>query len=134
MTVLRISSDVASGQMDDLTPRLDDGYMRIYEGGQPASVDDPLGAVTLLAELRFGMPASPAAVDGVATFNAMTPDAAADATGTAEFARCYESDGVTAVLDCDVGVVNATAIIDTTAIVAGSPVDCTSFQLTQPKG
>lgn len=134
MTVLRISSDAASGQMDDLTARLDDGYLRVYEGSQPASVDDALGAAVQLAELRFAPVAAGAAVDGAAVFNAVSSDPAASTTGTAEFARCFAVDGVTVVLDCDVGTVGATATISTTAIIAGATVGCTSFQLTQPKG
>ena len=40
------------------------GYIRIYDGSQPANADTAVGAQNLLAELRFGADAFAAAVGG----------------------------------------------------------------------
>lgn len=71
------------------------GKLKIYDGAKPASVNDALGANTLLAELTFSDPSFGAADgNGVATANAITGDTAADATGTASFFRIEDSNGV----------------------------------------
>ena len=47
---------------------LDNGYLRIYDGTQPATANTAIGSQVLLAELRFNADAAPVAVNGVLTF------------------------------------------------------------------
>ncbi len=107
------------------------GTIKIYTGTQPASADDGIGGATLLGTLTFSKPSAPAASGGVLTFNAITQDDAADATGTATWARIADSAGNT-VFDCDVGTSGATINLNTTSIVAGGPISITSFTITVP--
>ena len=86
-----------------LEPALDSGYLRIYSGSVPANADAALGGATLLAELRFGNPAFPAASSGTKTANAITSGTAA-ATGTPTFFRALKSDGTTVVVQGSAGV------------------------------
>jgi hypothetical protein len=123
-----------NGQLDNLTARLNNGYLRIYSGTKPASADTALSGNTLLAELRFGATAFGAASSGTATANAITQDASADATGTATFARLLSSDGTTAVIDITVGTSGAELNLSTTSIAAGVIVQVTSMTITQPDG
>jgi hypothetical protein len=133
MAILRLANATVSAQADALARLLDNGYLRIYDGSQPATADTAIGAQVLLAELRFAATSCPAANNGVLTANAITSDASANATGTATWARLLKSDGSTVVQDCDVGTSGNTAIINSTAISSGAQVDCTSWTHTVPK-
>lgn len=113
---------------------LDTGYIRIYDGSQPATADTAVGAQVLLAELRFGADAFGAAVAGVITANAITDDSAANATGTATWARILASDGTTTYFDGSVGTATSNVILNTVSIVTGAVVSCSSLTFTVSKG
>ena len=118
-----------NAQADAMATLLNNGYLRIYSGTQPATADTALSGNTLLAELRFNATAAPAASSGVLTFNAFTPDSSADATGTASFFRAFKSDGTTVVFDGNVGTTGSTSCLEmaTTTITAGVQISVTSF-------
>lgn len=102
--------------------------LRIYNGTQPATGGT---ATTLLAELTCNATFAPAASGGVLTLNAITADTAADATGTATWARIVKSDGTTHVLDCTVGTSGADVILNTVAIVVNAQVSVTAATITE---
>lgn len=129
----RISNLGVNTEADALCALLDNGYLRIYSGTQPADADTALSGNTLLAELRFGTPAFAAAVLGVATANAITSDASANASGTATFFRCLKADGSTVIWDGSVGTSDANLIVVTTTLTAGNVVDVTSLLYTAQK-
>lgn len=115
----------------------DSGYLRIYSGAQPTNADTAIGAQVLLAELRYNATAFGAAALGVATANAFTADASANATGIAAFFRALKSDGTTVLMDGSVADDNfppANLLINTTNIVAGRQVQVTAQTLTESKG
>jgi hypothetical protein len=118
--------------VDAITALLNSGKIQIYDGAQPATADTAIGSQVLLAELTFGATAFAAAVAGVAAANAITQDSSANASGTASWFRAVKSDG-TAVFDGSVGTASANLIVNTTAIVAGVPVACSSLTYTFPK-
>jgi hypothetical protein len=93
-----------NAEADALAALLNDGYLRMYDGVQPVTGDTDIEDQVLGAELRFGNPAFGAAEAGVITSNALTSDSDANATIMATWARCFQSDGVTPVLDGSVGV------------------------------
>jgi len=131
---MKTTAVARNGQTDNLATRLNNGYLRIYSGTKPANADAALSGNTLLAELRFAATAFAAAVNGTATANAITQDGAADASGTATFARLFQSDGTTAVADITVGTSGAELNLSTTSIVQNIVVQVTSLTLTQPDG
>lgn len=104
------------------------GTIKFYTGPQPAT-----GAVitseTLLGTLTFSKP-SATATEGVITFDEITEDSEADASGDAVWARIADGAG-NFVLDGDVGDLNSNALIkmNTTGIVAGGPIRITSFEI-----
>lgn len=106
------------------------GYLEIYTSPRPATPLTAISTQTKLAELRFAATAVASVTDGVATFNTMTPDASADATGTAVWARVLQSDGTTALCDVSVGTSDANIIVPTTSIVAAIEVAVTSASFT----
>jgi hypothetical protein len=104
------------------------GKIRIYDGSRPATGGT---ATNLLAELTCADP-SGSVTNGVLTFNAITADSAADATGTATWFRIVDSTNAF-VLD---GSVTATGgggdmTLNTTSIVANAQVQITSFTITE---
>jgi hypothetical protein len=131
---LKLSNNVVNPQADALSDLADNGYLRIYDGTQPATADTAITTQTLLAELRFNTTAAPAASNGVLTFNAITQDSSANNTGTASWFRALKSDGSTVLFDGTVGVSGSDLNIATTAIVAGAIVGVTSFVYTVSKG
>lgn len=130
---LKITNVGVNAEADAFSDLLDNGYLRIYSGTQPATADTALSGNTLLAELRFANPASGAASAGVLTWSTITSDTSADATGTATFFRAFKSDGTTAVYDGSVGTSSADLVLNSTAIQAGAEVAITSFTHTIPK-
>lgn len=131
---LKLSNNVVNPQADALSDLADNGYLRIYDGTQPATADTAISTQVLLAELRFNATAAPAASNGVLTFNAITQDSSANNTGTASWFRALASDGSTALFDGAVGTSGSDINIATTAIVAGAIVGVSSFVYTVNKG
>jgi hypothetical protein len=130
----KYSNTMVNAQADAVGNALDSGYIRIYDGTQPATADTAISTQVLLAELRFGADAFGAAVAGVITANAITSDSSADATGTATWARILASNGTTVWFDGSVGTASANVILATTSIVAAAVVSCSALTLTVGKG
>lgn len=108
------------------------GYLEIRSGTRPANANTAVTG-TLLATLTMSDPAFGAASNGVATASSITGDSSADATGTASWARGYDSTGAT-VGDFSVGTSGADINLNSVSIVAGGTVDITSFTVTMPDG
>lgn len=123
----QLANATVNGQADNMARRLDNGYLRIYDGSQPADADTAVSTQVLLAELRFNATSAPAAVGGLLTFNAFTADASANNSGTATWFRALSSDGTTVVFDGSVGTSAANLIMASTAITAGQNVSCSGF-------
>ena len=82
---------------DAVTPRANNGSLRLYSGTPPADANAALSGNTLLATLPMAATAFGAASAGVATANALTA-AVAVATGRPTLARIIESDTTTVVV------------------------------------
>ena len=130
---LRLTNLVVNGEADSLARLLDNGWINIYSGTQPATADTALAGNTLLAQPRINVTSAPAASAGVLTFNAVTSDTSAAATGTATFFRAFKADHTTAVLDGGVATSGSDMNINSTAISIGAQVDVTSWTHTVPK-
>ena len=130
----KYSTTAVNAKADALGGALNTGYIRIYDGTQPANANTAVGAQVLLAELRFNADAFPVAVGGVITANAITDDASANATGTATWARILASDGTTVWFDGSAGTGTVNLVLNTASIVAGAVVSCSSFTLTENPG
>mgnify|MGYP000045872762 FL=1 len=132
---LKLSNEAVNAEADAFSVLLDNGYLRIYDGTQPANADTAISTQTLLAELRFNADAAPVAVNGVLTFNAITQDSSANNTGTASWGRALKSDGTTVIFDGAVGTSGSDInLTGTVSIVAGAIVGVTSASFTVNKG
>jgi hypothetical protein len=116
---------------DAITARANNGSLRIYGGTVPADANAALGGATLLAVLPLSATAFAAAVNGVASANAITADTSADATGTASFFRVFETDGTTTVFQGTVGTSGAELNVSSVSFVLGGNVSVTSLTYTQ---
>lgn len=115
------ASTLADELIADIAAGEGNATIAIYTGTPPASPAVAHGS-TLLGTLTCS--ATPATqTDGTITFNAITQDSAADASGTAAWARIYDGDG-DGVVDLDVsnGDGDGAVMLNTTTIVAGGPI------------
>lgn len=103
----QLANATVNGQGDNLSARLNSGFLRIYDGTQPATADTAVSSQTLLAELTFSATAAPATSNGLITFNSITSDTSANATGTPTWFRAVQSNGTTVVMDGSVGASGA---------------------------
>jgi len=131
---LKLSSTAVNAEADALSDLLDNGYLRIYDGTQPANANTAITSQVLLAELRFNATAAPAASGGVLTMNAITQDSSADNTGTATWFRALKSDGSTVVFDGSVSTSGADLNLGSTSITSGASVAVTSMTFTVSAG
>lgn len=99
----QLANATVNGQGDNLSARLNSGFLRIYDGTQPATADTAVSTQVLLAELTFSATAAPATSNGLITFNAITADSSANATGTPTWFRAVQSNGTTVVMDGTAG-------------------------------
>lgn len=131
---LKLSSTAVNAEADALSDLLDNGYLRIYDGSQPANANTAISTQVLLAELRFNATAAPAASGGVLTMNAITQDSSANNTGTATWFRALKSDGSTVVFDGSVSTSGADLNLGSTSITSGASVAVTSMTFTVSAG
>lgn len=126
-----MATTLRNARLDQIKTAIDAGgaagKLRIYDGARPATGGT---ATNLLAELPLSFPSAGAAANGVLTLSAITQDSAADANGTATWARIVTSANAF-VLDCSVGTSGADINFGTTAFVANAIIQVTSATITE---
>lgn len=130
---MRTANATKNASVNASTALLNSGTIKLYSGTRPATADTALSGNNLLSTLTFGASAFATAVNGVATANAITQDSSAALGGTVTFARLCTSGGA-AVADVSVGTSGTELIINSTTIVQGLIVQCSSLTYTQPDG
>jgi hypothetical protein len=106
------------------------GVAKLYTGTPPAACG-AIDTQTLLGTLTCSDPCGTVTA-GVLTFDAITQDSAADATGTAGFLRFEDSDGnAVADLTCGVTASGEPVELNTVDIVEGGPISVTSATITE---
>lgn len=123
----QLANATVNGQANDMAARCNGGFLRVYDGAQPADADTAVTSQVLLAELSFGNPAFGAAVAGVITANPIAADSDANNSGTATWFRAVSSNGTTVVFDGSVGTANANMILPTVNISQHQTVSCSSL-------
>lgn len=127
---ISLTTTLRNGTLDAITSAIGaSGLLRVYDGSVPANVGTALGAQVLLATCPLSATSAPAASGGVLTFNAITNDSSADATGTATFFRLLTS-GATAVAQGTVGTSGADINFNTVSFVSGAAVAVSSLVFT----
>ncbi len=123
MSNIGLATTLRNNRLDEITAYAGaNAILRIYSGTQPATGG---AETTILAQLTCNATFAPAASGGVLTLNSITADSSANATGTATWARIYQSDGTTQAIDMDVSTTAAgtgDVQLDDTSIVLGGTV------------
>lgn len=136
MATIKLSTAARAAMATALIAQIDGGSgpatLAFYTGTQPAGPGSAITGQVLLGTLTCSDPSSTQA-DGVITFEAITQDSAADASGTASWARLADSAGA-GVADFDVTAAAGDGAIklNTTTVVAGGPIAMTSLTITMP--
>lgn len=128
---LKFATTTRNKRLDGITTAAgNSGFIKLYTGTQPADANTALSGNTLLATLTCNATFAPSASSGQLTLNSITSDTNAAATGTATFFRMLKSDATTVVMDGTVGTSGSDLNLNTTSIVSGATVACTSFVIT----
>lgn len=127
-TTLRTT--LATAIRDDLDSGAGAALIKVYTGTKPAGPDTAITSQVLLGTLTCSDPCGSVS-SGVLTFSAITQDAAADATGTATWARITESGGA-AIADVSITTSGGGGdlIMNTVTVVTGGPISCSSLTIT----
>jgi hypothetical protein len=127
---MKVNNSIANGFATDLLAAIDAdagaGTLKFYTATQPAGPDTAITSQTLLGTATLSDPAG--SVSGrVLTFDAITSDSAADATGTCTWARLLDNSG-DAIADFTVTATGGGGDIqmNTVSIVAGGPIAVSS--------
>lgn len=135
-SALKISQTSGGSMISNLCGLGNSGTLIIYSGTQPTNPDTALSGNTALATFTFASTACGSATHVSSTeqvsgsFSAST--VTASATGTATFARMYESNGTTVVGDFSVGTTGSDINLNSVSITSGGNVTLTSFALNEP--
>ena len=109
----------------------------IYTGTQPTDADTAIGAQTLLATLTASGTSgvvSDGAPGGLLTWNSITDDSSADATGTAAWCRILTQAAGTTICDLGIGTSGSDINFNTVEFTSGSTISITSLTQTFPEG
>lgn len=120
----QMSNTAVNAQASTLATMCNSGLIRVYDGVQPATADAALSGNTLGVTLTFGATAFAAPVNGLLTANAITSGVAV-AGITPTFARIFQSNGSTVVMDVSAGASGCNMTIG--AFTAGTTVSASSF-------
>lgn len=101
------------------------GVIEIRTGTQPANAN-ATATGTVLTTLTLGNPAFGSITNGSSSANTIATVTAA-ATGTAGYARVYQTGGTVVLMDLSVGTSASNLVLTTASILAGGPVTVSSF-------
>lgn len=123
----RLAGFVVDIQANALAELLNDGFIDIYEGPQPDSPDEPVGQRKLCVSLKFGSPAFMSAVKGIISANPISAGKSVADVNPVTWARCFQADHRTSVMDVSAGTRDANIILPNTHIVRGITIGVSSF-------
>lgn len=130
MAIIRFAVAVKNSTLTQIRDAIDAGagagYLQVRSGTIPADVATAVTG-TLLGTLTFSDPCGTVSA-GALTMSAITQDSSADATGTATWARIFDSTG-SAVMDIDISTTGGggTLQLNTTNIVIAGPILINTF-------
>lgn len=130
---MRLSNFAASEGIDAaIGDLLDNGYIRIYNGTIPGTVDTAVSSQTMLVEARWASAAFASAVNGSCITSTIN-SASAAATGNATWFRLLRNVGTTAIADGSVGTAGADMNLNSVSITANVLVTFNAAIFTLPK-
>jgi len=141
---VKLGVAAANAEADAISVLCNSGTISLFDGTQPTTADTAISDQLMYATLTFSSTArNGSSSNGVATFNAITQDSAADRNGTPTWFRAYSSARVgsadTAAARLFDGTVggpgsNSDCTVDVLPIVSGATVTCSSMTYTANRG
>lgn len=132
----KISAAVGDAMLTTLKDQPAGGTLVIYSGTQPADPDTALSGNTVLASFTLNSPAcgsnSTSGSFKVCTLSFASSTVTISASGTATFARMFESDGTTADADWTVATSGADINFNSTAFSSGATATLGTVLLKEP--
>ena len=135
---MKIAQVTGQAALNAITALLNNGTMVVYSGTQPTNPDTALSGNTALVTGTLSATAfGTATISGGyaqanASFTSTTPTISV--SGTASFARWYETGGSVAVMDWTVGTSGTDITVPTTTFTNGVTLTLGAFTLKQPVG
>lgn len=121
-----VASVLAQAWVDAIDADTDPGYFEVYAGSIPATPQTAIGAQVKLGTLTFSATCGTVA-DGIVTFNAITGDAGADASGSPGFVRVYDGAGtVIGDYSCSDSAGDGPFKFNTLTVESGGPITATA--------
>jgi hypothetical protein len=129
----KLGTTARNAAVDGMTALLNSGTIKHYTGSPPTNVSDASSG-TLLATNTLNATAAGASSSGTGTFNSITSDTNAAASGTAGYFRVRASGGgdTAAHEQGTSGTASVDMVFDNATIVAGGTVAISSYTLTCP--
>jgi hypothetical protein len=127
-----LSFTAANAELAGLAPLMNGGLIQVFSGPMPANANTPLSSTNTLL-VTFGLPSPAFGPPITATITAQPiPQATAVATALPSFARIYQNDGMTVVMDLTAGGPGSGAevLLSAAAIIGGASVSCLAFTYT----
>jgi hypothetical protein len=100
--MLAVSTNTRNVEVMATTASMNGGYLRVYGAPRPPAPEVAVTSQVLFVELRFATSAFAPPVNGVAQVTTI-PAGAILASGMPTWFRAFAEDGVTAILDGDIG-------------------------------
>jgi hypothetical protein len=124
---MKLAASFQALPVDQVTPLLDGGVLKIYSVARPVSPDAPITQSGLLVTFRFGSPAVDASGPTGVVFveNTVSPSG----VGTPGFARAYSADGTTPIADFSVGPGDTDITLSEVSTTPGYPISVVRFKL-----
>lgn len=132
---IKMSEGLRNARLQAIVDKLDfaatGGYIEFYDGVQPAVSGGALSSNVLLGTTVFSA-ISGVVATGVLTFNTITDDTSADATGTVSWCRVFDGDAAF-IFDGDAGLTASTAFarFDDVNITLGDVIHPVSATITE---
>lgn len=131
-TNLKLSIVARNAKLAALSTLANTGYIRVYDGSQPASPETAVSSQVKLVELRFNSTAFAAPSGGSMTANAIVK-ATIITSGTAAWFRVLQSDGTTVLWDGSVGTSASDLISNSVALSSGADFTISSLTYADPQ-
>ena len=128
MRNMNVTSLAVCAKANALGALLNDGYLDFFDGRQPSSAETPIDTQILGVSLRFGAPAFRPAIAGVIVSNPIQPGEVITPI-TVTWARLYQADHKTVILDMSVGTSDANIIVPQTELKRDMMLSCSTVRL-----
>lgn len=131
-TNLRITAATANAQVNAIGALLNSGFLDLYTVPRPDTADTAVTTQMRVASLTLNATAFASAVSGVASSNAIGPDANTANAGTVAWFRAWKADHTTPVFDGNIDRSGADLNLSQTFIASHSSVSLSGLTLSVP--